>query len=269
VGFDRRGRRPSRPVAPVTGAGPVRCGVLDPATVALLAGWVSEIEDWPAGSHIWAHYAERAQAGDVICRTENVSACHRGVAALVDGALARVAADRLGRPVEAFKDKLNYKHAGGAGFGAHQDVRAYPGAQTIVSVLVAVDACTVQSGCLWMASGVDRLLPTDHRGVVTPAACAALVWGAVELAPGDAVCIDGLVPHRSDANRTDGPRRVLVASYAPAAEGYGRERYYAARRTRIADASAHDGLDRISTLADFDGTMVHPPAPAELECTHG
>jgi hypothetical protein len=251
-------------------AGPrVHRNALDPATLVRLESWVSEIERWPVGSHVWGHYAERAGTATVVCRTENVSACHPGVAHLVDGLLAEVAAGERGEAVTAFKDKINYKQPGGAGFSPHQDVLAYPGADAVVSLLVAVDACTVSSGCVWLATGVDRLLPTDGRGVVTADACAALSWEPAELGPGDVLCIDGLAPHRSDANHTERPRRVLVASYASRAEGYGREQYYAARRSHMRAASTRDGRDRISTLADFDGTMVHPASAVESGCTHG
>ena len=236
--------------------------------LAALAEWAAEVERWPVGSHIWGHYAERTATGEAVCRTENVAACHAGVADLVDGVLAEVASASMHEPVTAFKDKLNYKHPGGAGFSPHQDARAYPGARRVISLLVAIDACTTGSGCLWIADGVDRLLPTDGRGVVTSEASAQLRWEAAELAPGDAVCIDGLAPHYSKANRTDRPRRVLVASYAPTAEGYGRDRYYAARETTMADASARDGRDRISTLADFDGTTVRLTTVSRA-CSHG
>ena len=246
----------------------VRRRVLDATLVEALQRWVTEIEAWPAGSHVWGHYAEQTPAGTAICRTENVSACHPGVASLVDDGLRALAADELGEPAAAFKDKLNYKQAGGAGFSPHQDRLAYPGVDRVVSVLVAVDACSAESGCLWLADGVEEPLPTDERGVVRADTVAGLRWTPAELAPGDAVCIDGLTPHYSEANRSDRPRRVLVASYSPASEGYGRDGYYAARQAEMASASARDGHFRISTLADFEGAEVATAVRAVEHCTH-
>jgi ectoine hydroxylase-related dioxygenase (phytanoyl-CoA dioxygenase family) len=247
----------------------VRRGVLDQATIAALGRWVTDVETWPAGSHVWGHYAEQTPTGTAICRTENVSACHTGVAALVEGELRELAADALGEPVAAFKDKLNYKRPGGAGFSPHQDRRAYPGVDRVVSLLVAVDECSAKSGCLWLADGVEEPLPTDERGVVRADVCEDLDWAPAELAPGDAVCIDGLVPHYSEANRSRRPRRVLVASYAPTREGYGRDHYYAARQVEMTSASARDGQFRISTLADFEGAEVATGVQAVERCTHG
>ena len=243
-------------------------GVLDADGARAIARWARDIESWPAGSHIWGQYAEQTRRGPAICRTENVSACHSGVAALVAGPLRELASRRLGEDAVAFKDKVNFKQPGGAGFRPHQDAVAYPGASRVVSLLVAIDECTRESGCIWIASGVDGELPVDDRGVVRADVCDTLTWEAAELAPGDAVYIDGFAPHYSDENHTDAQRRVLVASYSPAASGYGRAEYYARRAAVMHDATGRDGRFRISTLADFAGTEVAADATATDACTH-
>jgi len=229
---------------------------------------VATVEAWPAGSHVWGHYAEQTERGPAICRTENVSACHPAVAQLVEGPLQEAAAAGLGEAAVAFKDKVNYKQPGGAGFRPHQDRVAYPGAGRVFSILVAIDECTTESGCLWLAGGVDDVLPIDDRGVVRDDVASGLSWTPAELAPGDAALIDGLAPHYSEANRGPSPRRVLVASYVPAREGYTREQYYAARAAQMTSATASDGRFRISTLADFEGTEVAIESRATEACTH-
>jgi hypothetical protein len=250
-------------------ASPIRRSVVTGDELEAVQAWTTAVEVWPAGSHRWGQYAERTPTGEAICRTENVSACHRGFDGLVRGALARVAAEELGVDMVGFKDKINYKQPGGAGFSPHQDLAAYPGASRVMSVLVAIDECTTASGCLWFASDVDRLLPTDGRGVVVADVVSALAWSPAELAPGDAVCIDGLTPHYSEANKSPAPRRVLVASYAPEGEGYDRERYYSAREHEMQRATARDDQFRISTLADFEGVEVRSARDeAATACWH-
>jgi hypothetical protein len=245
----------------------VRRKLLDREQMDDLRAWADEIEAWPTGSHVWGHYAEHTAQGPRICRTENVSACHGGIAALVSGPLRDCAAETLGEPVTAFKDKVNYKQPGGAGFSPHQDKVAYPGVERVISILVAIDDCSLESGCLWLAGGVREVLAVDDRGVVRADIANTLDWFSAELAAGDAVCIDGLAPHYSDTNRGDRPRRVLVASYAPTTEGYTRAHYYAQRSERMRDETARDGRFRISTLADFDGAEVATEAAAD-HCTH-
>jgi hypothetical protein len=246
----------------------IRSSVLDAGEVVALQTAVSAIQSWPAGSHVWGHYAEQTASGPAICRTENVSACDQTVGSLVDGMLQDIASTALGTPVVAFKDKLNYKQPGGAGFSPHQDVIAYPGVRRVLSVLLAVDECSLESGCLWLADGVDHELPVDDRGAVRADVAARLAFGPAELRAGDAVCIDGFAPHYSEANRSANARRVLVASYAPVTEGYSRGQYYAARQSTMTEASARDGRFRISTLADFEGDEVAPDHVAQEACTH-
>jgi ectoine hydroxylase-related dioxygenase (phytanoyl-CoA dioxygenase family) len=246
----------------------LRPAVLSGVQADALATWVDEIESWPVGSHAWGQYAEQIADRVAVCRTENVSACHPGAAELIDGALREVATGALGEPAAAFKDKINYKHPGGAGFRPHQDRLAYPGVARVRSILVAIDECTTESGCLWLAEGVDEQLPTDDRGVVRDDVVESLRWAPAELAAGDAVLLDGLAPHYSEANRGDRRRRVLVASYAPRHEGYTREHYYSARADTMRRASEHDGRFRISTLADFDGVEVAMENTASDRCTH-
>jgi hypothetical protein len=245
----------------------VRPALLDPLQLAGLRTWTAEVESWPAGSHRWGHYAEHTAHGPRICRTENVSACHAGFASLVDGPLRDCAADAIGEPVNAFKDKVNYKQPGGAGFSPHQDKVAYPGVERVMSILLAVDDCSVESGCLWIAGGVDEVLAVDDRGVVRADVSGTLDWTAVELRAGDALCIDGLAPHFSETNRGEEARRVLVASYAPVRERYSRDDYYERRRSTMVNETERDGRFRISTLADFEGTEVDSTTVTD-HCTH-
>lgn len=251
------------------GAPVVLRSVLDAPTMTALQSWAEAVRCWPAGSHVWGHYAERTDGGDAICRTENVSACHAGIRDLVQGPLRAVTGRCAAEDVVAFKDKFNYKSPGGAGFSPHQDAPAYPDVVDVVSILLAIDECTTESGCLWLAEGVDEPLPTDERGVVRADVASALAWSPAELAPGDAVLLGGFTPHFSEANRSPAARRVLVASYAPSAEGYSRERYYELRRGRMAESSGGDGRFRISTLADFEGIEAGCPGPAPASCSHG
>jgi ectoine hydroxylase-related dioxygenase (phytanoyl-CoA dioxygenase family) len=138
----------------------------------------------------------------------------------------------------------------------------------VVSVLLAIDECSEDSGCLWLAPPAVGILPVDERGVVRADVCAQLEWAPAELAPGDAVCIDGYAAHYSEANRSNAARRVLVASYSPAGSGYDRSTYYARRSDEMQRANARDGRFRISTLADFAGVEVTPDSGAVGECEH-
>ncbi len=246
----------------------VRRNLVVGADLVVLLAVVDAVQAWPVGSHRFGHYAEATDGGTAICRTENVSACVPAIAALVDGPLRRACEQYAGVELVAFKDKINYKQPGGAGFLPHQDQVAYPGVTDVVSILLALDDCTTESGCLYVTDGVDRVLATDDRGVVRPEELADRELVAAELRAGDGVILPGLAPHSSETNRSGAQRRVLVASYAPVTAGYTREHYYDARAAVMAERTADDGRFRISTLADFAGVEVAPEATAVGRCLH-
>ena len=124
-----------------------------------------------------------------------------------------------------------------------------------MSILVAIDECTTESGCLWLAEGVDEPLPTDDRGVVRDDVVDSLHWAPAELAAGDAVLLDGLAPHYSDANRGDRRRRARRQLRAVWRALLARA-LLPARADTMRRASQEDGRFRISTLADFAGVEV-------------
>ena len=56
-------------------------------------------------------------------------------------------------PAVLFKDKINYKKAGGRGFAPHQDAPAYIGFGIVyfITMMIPVDNFTEENGCLELA----------------------------------------------------------------------------------------------------------------------
>ncbi len=136
------------------------------------------------------------------------------------------------RPV-LFKEKINFKMPGGGGFKPHQDIQ--PGwddyAPFFISVLVTIDESTVANGCLELSAGHHR------RGMLgkkweplTPEELKGIEFAKYPMAPGDVAFFDCFVPHQSEPNLTDKPRRNLYLTYNRASDGDHREKYYADKR---------------------------------------
>src|SRR5438132_7968634 len=142
-------------------------------------------------------YYERGgdAAAKMLARIENFVPYHERLAALFTGPrVLGLLADCVGEPVVLFKDKVNFKLPGGAGFAPHQDAPAYVdfGVEHHLTVMLPVDAFTRENGCLEMARGACArvFLPQNPDGTVRADAMARLTLEALLAEPGDAIVFD-------------------------------------------------------------------------------
>ncbi len=197
--------------------------------------WVTDLTTWPDTPGRWMRWYETTEAGRMLCRVENVVPYHDGLAALATGAATTNAVARLfGAPVRLYKDKVNLKLPGGAGFGAHQDAPAFAtfGARFHVTMMVALDDQRVDNGCLWRTAPRPRgdVLPQGPGGTIDEATEASLTWRPLEVDAGDVVLFDSYLPHRSPPNTSNRPRRALFLTYNAAADGDHYAAYFAHKR---------------------------------------
>jgi 2-aminoethylphosphonate dioxygenase len=204
---------------------------VSPQQLAELLQWTAQLEGAPevSGRH-WVYREESMTTPGrrVIQRIENFCPYHTGFDRFIrDSALVRWTGALMGAPVVLFKDKINFKMPGGAGFKAHQDQQAgwtvY--APLFVTAMVTLDAATLENGCLEVSAGRHRegligeqWKPLEEQG---------LNLQAIPTGPGDVIFFDSFVPHASKPNLTDSPRRILYITYNLASDGDHRERYFA------------------------------------------
>jgi hypothetical protein len=213
-------------------------GFLDAATTRDVRRWTDEIAAWPEERGVWMRYYERRRddpGTKMLARIENFVPYHAGLAGLILGArVLDLLAECCGEPVVLFKDKINFKLPGGAGFDDHQDAPAYVdfGVEHQLTLLIAVDPMTRENGCLEMARRAhDRVfLPQKPDGSLQPEVMAALAVEPLLLEPGDVAVFDAWVPHRSAPNRSTAPRRAYYLTFNPASAGDHRAEYYARKR---------------------------------------
>jgi ectoine hydroxylase-related dioxygenase (phytanoyl-CoA dioxygenase family) len=196
-----------------------------------LLRWTLQLQNAPEapGRH-WV-YREDSQTETgrrVLQRIENFCPYHPEFDQLIRrGALVRWAEALMGGPVLLFKDKINFKMPGGAGFKAHQDQQAGWGryAPIFLTAMVTLDAATLLNGCLEIAAHRHR------EGLIgeewSPLSETGLSLVPVPTDPGDVIFFDSFTPHASKANLTDSPRRILYLTYNLAQHGDQRQRYYA------------------------------------------
>jgi hypothetical protein len=184
----------------------------------------------------------------VLQRIEDFCPYHAGLDALIRGGrLQRCVEALLGAPAVLFKEKINFKMPGGAGFEVHQDQQAgwsvY--APLFVTAMVSIDPATLDNGCLEMVT-TPRLsgLIGSEWTPLTDEQMRPFELEAVPTQPGDVLFFDSFVPHASRPNLTGERRRILYLTYNRASDGNHRGRYYADKRASFPpDIDRRPGVD--------------------------
>lgn len=233
---------------------------LDEAATAELQGWVDEVASWPDDGDGWLHHREMTDAGPALCRSENIIPFHAGLRALLtEGAMVEAASAFLGEEAVLYKEKVNYKLPGGAGYAPHQDAPAYPFIDSHISCMVAVDDAVEENGCLEVVSGVhQRTFDMDRNGCIKADIVATMEWEVVPVPAGHTLWFHSRTPHRSGPNLSDRPRRALYPTYNALAEGDLRDAYYQEKLARWAEGrhATAEGRVPVSLIGDFQGRLV-------------
>lgn len=214
---------------------------------------------------------ERLGSGErVCCRVEgfaNELPEARPWAMLGRSWLRRAAARLLGAREGAvmFKEKVNFKHAGGGGgYAPHTDGASAAahgcGATEFITAMVAVtDHGVPGCGCMQMATGAHvaavDMRPADAKsgdpdrggrvGALTAEAAAALSFEPVACPAGSVLFFHGDLPHRSAQNTTaDHCRTAAFLLFNPRRQGDRRAQYFARMRALRVAAAEKRARDR-------------------------
>lgn len=231
---------------------------LDANGRADLTRWVDELADWPEAPGKWMKWYEHVASGRQLCRVEDFVPYHTGLASLLQSSdLSKVLELLLGEPAALFKEKINFKLPGGAGFQPHQDAPAFTafGQSYHVTVMIAVDPATRENGCLEVVEALhgSGLLPQAPDGTLQPEWVERQVWKPVEMDPGDILIFDSYLAHRSGPNRTDRPRRALYVTYNRVSAGSHREAYFQRKRAAFPpECERKPGVDYSQTAAIYN-----------------
>ena len=212
-------------------------GALSPQETQDVLAWTEELAQWPETPGKWMKYfEEHAQTGArMLCRIENFIPYHADYRELIQGEKTlMLLSELMGERAVLFKEKINFKLPGGAGFAPHQDAPAFEtfGHRFHVTMMIAIDNSTTDNGCLEFSAPVPmyQKLPMEDDGTVAKKTVAELPWHTLESNAGDIVFFDSYIPHRSPGNQSNRSRRAAYITYNRLAEGEVREQYFADKR---------------------------------------
>ncbi|MFT5686385.1 MAG: putative HD phosphohydrolase [Myxococcota bacterium] len=221
--------------------------------------WSEEIASWPETPGQWMKWFESTESDPkLLCRLENFVPYHRGFAEFLEGSMITgLISELMGEPAILYKEKINFKLAGGAGYGAHQDAPAFGtfGHRYHITMMVPIDASDADNGCLEMVYGHHSkgLLRQNEAGEVHPEVEATLDWRALPSAPGDLLFFDSFVPHRSQPNTSPRSRRALYITYNRVSEGDYRAAYFEQKRQNFPpECEREAGMDYSAAATVFN-----------------
>ncbi|MDP9573973.1 UNVERIFIED_ORG: ectoine hydroxylase-related dioxygenase (phytanoyl-CoA dioxygenase family) [Agrobacterium larrymoorei] len=212
-------------------------GFFDAKTTSDLLSWTEEVTGMPevAGGNMVYHEPSLLDPGAlVIQRIENFCPRHAGFDELVrQSSLVKAVSQVLGGDACLFKDKINFKMSGGAGFDVHQDQQAgwSKYAPLFITALVCLDAATTANGCLEMAQipRLKKLIAPEWRPVAEEELAGVELF-PVPTEPGDLLLFDSFALHASKPNLSETKRRLLYLTYNLRSEGDHREAYFEDKR---------------------------------------
>ncbi|STY28512.1 phytanoyl-CoA dioxygenase [Legionella wadsworthii] len=206
-----------------------------------LQTWCDELTSWPETPGKWMKYFEKnAQGERQLCRIENFIDYHLGMHEVANSIrTVNLISSLMGERASIFKEKINYKFPGGGGFKPHQDAPAFVSfnQKFHITMMVAIDDCTLENGCLQVvAGGANKpiILPQESDGSIKREIAGAFQWSPIECRTGDVILFDSYLPHYSEANQSNKPRRAIFITFSKFSEGgRKREAYYQDKREKF------------------------------------
>lgn len=206
-----------------------------------LKSWCDELTALPETPGKWMKYFEKnAQGKRQLCRIENFIDYHRPMHELANGERTlQLVSQLMAEQAVIFKEKINYKFPGGGGFKPHQDAPAFISfnQRFHITMMIAIDDCTLENGCLQVVKGGANkpvILPQEADGSIQKNIADAFLWSPIACQSGDVILFDSYLPHYSEPNRSNNPRRAMFITFNRFSEGGARrEAYYQDKREKF------------------------------------
>lgn len=222
---------------------------LSPEDKKYLPKWTQEITEFEDIPGKWMKYFEGNENQKQLCRIENFIPYHQKIRELFESSrLIQLLSDLMNEPAILFKEKINFKLPGGAGFQPHQDAPAFVSfnQKYHITMMLSVDDATIENGCLEIAMGQhdQKTLKQNEDGTISDEEVKKLNWQAFPMKAGDVLLFDSYLPHRSGPNMSSNSRRAYFVTYNKASEGCYRDEYFEhKRKTFPPDIERIPGVD--------------------------
>tara|TARA_B100001059_G_scaffold139448_1_gene139631 strand:- start:8217 stop:8981 length:765 start_codon:yes stop_codon:yes gene_type:complete len=211
---------------------------------------ISKIENLRENNRESLFYYEKINKKIILCRIEKFLKDNKFLSEIILGnKILGFVSELINKPAYLYKEKINIKPIGGAGYSAHQDATAYHKLKGHITCLVALTEMTLDNGCLYISEEVKNdIIPYDKDGCITKKEEKKLKWIPILMKPGDCLFFNSFVPHKSNKNFSSEFRKAIYLTFNDAEDGDLRSNYYLERSKTL-----EENKNRISTIGHFQG----------------
>lgn len=201
--------------------------------------WTKYLQELPEIPGKWMKYFEATNEERQPARIENFINYHNEWKQLLENKITPLVNKITNQEMVLFKDKLNWKLAGGNGFKPHQDHPAWNDftPDYFVSVAIFVDNNTIENGCLQMVKGEHKkgLLKNSYSegNGIDEEIVKKFKWEPLLAKKNDIVIFDSFTPHKSEKNITDSSRRIYYFTYHNKKFGNLYDEYFTRKREML------------------------------------
>mgnify|MGYP005634734169 FL=1 len=238
----------------------IKKNFFDKTRINEIRNWVYEymdkqIDDWEFGKEMAYYETSKKDGTRILARIEKFVDYHNGFKNLVESKQVTDCVDALmGESSVFFKEKINFKKAGGGGFNPHQDQisRWETYAKNFMNVLICTDDSTIENGCLEVSPGFHKmglLGPVDQP--IPQTWLEKMNFIPVTTSLGDVIFFDGFTPHQSKDNKSKKPRTNVYLTYNKLSEGIHRESYFTRKRKELPPDNEREENFKDSPLHDY------------------
>ena len=203
-----------------------------------LLEWTNELSEMEEVKNKYMKYYEDRDNVRLLSRMEYFLDYHEGFSNFEKKVIRPLVENIFGEEANLFKEKINFKLPGGGAFKHHQDHPAWDDfpSKDYINIAIPIDEMTEENGTLKFASGMGRNREIYHNSETNKIDQKNIdiwEWKSVYPKLGDLLIFDSYIPHFSENNNSNHPRRVYFFTYNKSGDGNYREDYFKTKREKF------------------------------------
>ena len=193
----------------------------------------------------------------VLSRSEYFYHNHKNIKSFINDETFKYVLNTINeKPVNIYKEKINYKYPNTGSYKAHQDITAYPNSNNHLTCLIPLCNTYKLNGSIQFSPLINNNLSQNtildnKNGIIDNQD--KLSWDPpISTSFGDIILFNSYIPHKSPINLSTKPRKSLYLTFNNLEEGFLRDNYY-----KIKNNILENDSKKISIIDHYEHTKIN------------